>query len=520
MQIGTPYLLTLKALSCVSGESLASTEAQASDKNNVLDALGKTASEIRNKLGESLSSVQEFDVPLEQVTTPSLEALQAYTLGWKTLVGGDSYAAVTLNQRAIRLDPEFAAAYFALSISYTKLGENSLASENMRKAFELRARASERGRLSIEAEYAFTTTGDLVKALQSLELWAQTYPRDPLCRNQLGVIYRVLGQYDKALWEFQERLRHSVSGRGYSNLVSAYYMLNRLDEARATAEKAKEKGFDSSDLHIDLYLLAFLQNDAAGMAQQVAWSAGKPGVEDVLLGYEARTVAYSGRLGKARELSRRAVASAERVGLKEAAASHEARAAQREALFGNSAAARQGVASAFGLSKGRDVQFRGALALALAGDSARAQALANELGERFPEDTFIQFNCLPTLHSQLALNRSESSKAIEALQAAVPYELSLWGELYPVYVRGEAYLAAHQGKEAAAEFQKILDHRGVVANEPIGALAHLEIGRAYAMQGDTAKAKAAYQDFLTLWKDADPDIPIFIAAKAEYAKLQ
>jgi eukaryotic-like serine/threonine-protein kinase len=336
----------------------------------------------------------------------------------------------------------------------------------------------------------------------------------------VGAIYIGLGQYDTALDKTREALQlDRGSGANYASLVGCFLLLSRLEDARATAQEAQAKNLDSTWLRMNLYLLAFLQSDAAAMAQQVAWAAGKSGVEDWLMTNEADTVAYSGQLMKAREFSRRAAASAELAGNNEAAAGYEADAALREALFGKAAEARQRVASAFGLSTGRDAQYRAALALALAGDSARAQALTNDLGQRFTEDTFVQFNCLPTLHSQLALNRSDSSKAIEALQAAVPYELSLWGGLYPVYVRGEAYLAAHQGKEAAAEFQKILDHRGIVLNSPIGALAHLQIARAYAMQGDTPKAKAAYQDFLTLWKDADPDIPVFIAAKAEYAKL-
>ena len=327
----------------------------------------------------------------------------------------------------------------------------------------------------------------------------------------------------KSLAEAREALRlNPANGLSYSNLVGAYLSLNRLEEARATAEEAQAKKFDSPDLRTVLYQLAFLQNDAAGMAQQVAWAAGKPGVEDVLLGYEADTAAYSGRLGEAREFSRRAVASAERAEEKEIAAGYEAEAALREALFGNPAEARQRAAAALALSNGRDVQDGAALALALAGDSARAQALADDLGKRFPEDTVVQFNYLPTLRALLALNHSDASKAIEALQVASPYELGSvsYSALYPVYVRGEAYLGGHQGREAAAEFQKILDHRGIVLNEPIGALAHLQLGSAYAMQGDTAKAKAAYQDFFALWKDADPDIPILIAAKSEYAKLQ
>jgi hypothetical protein len=305
-----------------------------------------------------------------------------------------------------------------------------------------------------------------------------------------------------------------------ADLVASYIWLNRLEEARATAEEAQAKKIDSPALRVNLYLLSFLRNDAAGMAQQVAWAAGKPGVEDVLVNNEADTAAYSGRLAEAREFSRRAVASAERAEEKEVAASYKADAALREALFGNPAEAHQQAAAALALSNGRDVRFVAALALASAGDAGRAQTLADDLGKRFPEDTIVQFLYLPTIHAQLALSHNDSSKAIDVLQAAAPYELGSPADLYPVYVRGEAYLGAHQGREAATEFQKILDHRGIVCNEPIGALARLGLARAYAMRGDAAKARTAYQDFLTLWKDADPDIPILKEVKAEYAKLQ
>jgi serine/threonine protein kinase/Flp pilus assembly protein TadD len=527
-QIGTQYLLTLKAVNCSSGESLASTEAQASDKNRVLDALGKVATDMRAKLGESLSTVQKFDTPVEQATTPSLEALQAYSLGWRNQAGkGDDAAAVPLYQRAIRLDPNFAMAYATLGTSYNNLGETSLAAENIRKAYDLHGRVSEREKFYIESHYYQFVVGDLEKARRAYELWAQTYPRDRVPPGNLTYIYGALGQYDKALAEAREAFRlEQASGLSYGNLVNSYLQLNRLEEARATAEEAQAKNFDSPPLRFVLYQLAFLQNDAAGMAQQVAWAAGKSGWDDLLLASEADTAAYSGRLGKAREFSRRAVASAERAEEKETAAGYEAEAALREALYGNAAEARQRALAALALSAGRDVQYGAALALSLAGDAARAQALADDLSKRFPDDTIVHFNYLPTIHARLALSHNDFSKATEALQAAAPYELGMPGagtftpDLYPVYVRAEAYLAGHQGSEAATEFQKILDHRGIVVNAPIGALAHLGLARAYALQGDTAKARAAYQDFLTLWKDADPDIPIFIAAKTEYAKLK
>ncbi len=525
--LGSQYVIGLSATNCANGDTLSREQVQAARKEGVLKALDQAATKLREKLGESLSTVQRFDTPIEQATTPSLEALQAYSLGRQTLVGkGNSAAAIPLFQRAILLDPNFATAYRSLGTSYSNLRETSLAIENLGKAYALRERVSEREKLNIESGYYQLVMGDLEKARQTYELWAQTYPRDAIPPHNLAIIYKNLGQYDKALAEARETIRLDPSSAlAYASLVSSYFYLNRPDEARAAAGEASAKKLDSPYLCLNLYLLAFLQNDAAGMAQQVAWSEGKPGMEDMLLAVEADTAAYSGRLGKARELSRRTVVSAQHARERGTAANYEADAALREALFGNFTEARERSATALGLSTGRDVEYGVALALAFAGDAGRAQAIADNLAKRFTEDTLVQFNYLPTIRAQLALSHHDSSKAIEALEAAA-YEAGTASivlrflSFYPVYVRGEAYLAAYQGSEAAAEFQKILDHRGIVLNEPIGALAHLQLGRAYAMQGDTAKAKAAYQDFLALWKDADSDIPILIAAKTEYAKLQ
>jgi predicted Zn-dependent protease len=526
-QIGTQYLLTLKAVNCSSSESLASTEAQASDKSHVLDSLGKAASEIRNKLGESHSTVQRFDTPLEQVTTPSLEALQAYSLGMKKDLEGEPAAGLLFFQRAIQLDPNFPLAYAGLGFDYASIGELTLAAENFKKAYDLRGRVSERERLDIESAYYWLAVGDLDKARQSNEVFKQTYLRNAWPPNDLSYIYAQIGEYQKALAEAQEaRRRDPTGGRFFPTLVSAYLNLNRFDEAQTAAEEAQTKNLDSLELRFTLYVLGFLKNDVAEMAQQVAWSARKLGVEDVLLVNEADTAAYSGRLKEAREFSRRAMESAEGAGKKESAAIYSATSGLREALFGNADEARRRATFARGRIAGRDVEYGAALTSAYLGDDGRAQALIDDLGKSFPEDTLVQFNYLPTLRGKLALSKGNALEAIESLRAATPYELAVpygaygWTALYPVFVRGEAYLAAHRGSEATAEFQKILDHRGIVWNSPIGALAHLQMGRAYAMQGNAAKAKAAYQDFLTLWKDADADIPILKQAKAEYAKLQ
>ena len=519
-EVGTQYLLTLKAMNCANGQSLASTQSQANDKNHVLDALGKVSVEIRNKLGESLSTVEKFNTPVEQATTPSLEALKAYTLAQITRLQKGSAEAIPIYKRAIELDPYFAMAYASLGSNYFYLGEGELASENLQRAYELRNRVSEREKLYIESKYYYQVTGELGKASQAFELWSQTYPRDWVPLNNLGLIYRTLGKYDKSLTKLREVIPLAPENAlSYAPVVSAYICLNRLDEAKATAEHAQSKNLDSAFLREHLYALAFLQNDTASMAQQVSWSADKQGVEEVMLVYESNTAAYSGQLGTARELSRRAVASAERAEEKEGAASNEADSAVREALFGNVTEARQRATAALAHSTGREVEYEATLALAFAGD-VRALALSNDLAKRFPQNTVVQFNYLPTIRAQVALSGKNASEAIETLQTAAPYELGEDGGLYPVYVRGQAFLAARHATEAGAEFQKILDHRGVVVNGPIGALARLQIGRAYASQGDTAKAKAAYQDFLTLWKEADPGIPILIAAEAEYAKLK
>ena len=528
-QIGTPYLLTLKAVNCVNGESLASTEAQASDKSHVLDALGTMASEMRNKLGESLSTVQKFDTPLEQATTPSLDALKAFNSGRKVQSTAGDAAAIPFLKRAIELDPNFALAFAWLGLTYVDIGEPSIAADYTRKAYELRDRTSEAERYFITARFYKAVTGNMEKAEQTCELWIQAYPRSDKPQNTLsGAIYPAVGQYEKGVEAGREAVRLNPDFfASYALLMFDYIALNRLDEAKATYEQALERKLKNPFFNLPLYQIAFLRNDVAGMAQEVASSAGQSGVEDTLLANEADTAAYFGRLKDAQELSRRAIDSAERTKEKEAAATYVALSRLREALFGDADEARRIASLAMAGAAGRDVQYGVAITLAYVGDDGRARTLTDDLAKRFPEDTLVKFNYVPTLRAKLAVSRGSSSPAIDNLRGATPYELGQttssiygWTALYPIYVRGEAYLTAHQGSEAAAEFQKILDHPGMVLNLPIGALAHLQIGRAYAMQGDTAKAKAAYQDFLTLWKDADPDIPVLVAAKSEYAKLK
>ncbi len=523
-QIGNQYNLILKAVNCSSGESLASVESQANDKSHVLDVLGTLASEMRNKLGESLGTVQKYDTPLEQETTPSLEALHAMNLGMRSAVTlGDSAGAIPFYQRAVEIDPNFAISYMYLSFMYDNLGENRLSAQSMKKAYELRERVSEREKLVIEAAYNGGVTGDLEKAQESLDLVIQTYPRFWVPHDILASVLSSLGQYEKAAAENREAIRlNPAAGIDFASLISNYLALNRVGDVEATAKEAQSKGMESAltDYGV-LYSVAFLKNDSQEMARQVALVNGKPGVQEILLQNEADTAVYSGHLGKAQQLSVRAVEFAEHAGEHETAATDMALFALRNAMIGNAAVAIKDAALAIARSAGRDTEYAAVLAYSYAGEDRRAETLMENLSRQFPQDTIMQFHHLPTLRAHVAINRGKAPDAVDALKTAAPYELG--GSpfaLYPIYVRGEAYLEAHRGRDAAAEFQRILDNPGIVLNDPIGALARLQLGRAYALAGDTAKAKAAYQDFLTLWKDADPDIPILKQAKAEYAKLQ
>ena len=519
--LGSQYVIGLKAVNCQTGDSLAQEQVTADSKEHVLKALDETAPKLRERLGESLKAIQRFNTPIAEATTSSLEALKAYSLAKHTAdESGNPTTAIPLFKHAIELDPDFAAAYAGLGTCYTNVGDSELAAKVWKTAYELRNHVSEREKLSIAAHYHLEVTGNLEKAAEAFELWAQTYPRDDIAISDLGLVHTFLGHYEKAVVELRQSVSLDPTGAvNYANLAGAYSALNRFDDSRSALEQARN--LDSPYLHIWQYNLAFLKADQAVMAEQIAWSAAKPGWNEVFLGLEANTAAYSGRLVKARELTRRAMVSAQQSQDKEGAANYEADASLQEALFGNAVEARKSAAAALVLSSGRGVQPIAALALALAGDTPRTEALAADLGKRFPEDTFQNFNTLPAIRGAVEVKRGNPSQAIEILQTSAPFELGATGSaLYPVYVRAEAYLAAHQGSEAATEFQKIIDHRGIVLNEPIGALAHLGLARAHVLQGDTAKARAAYQDFLTLWKDADADIPVFIAAKAEYAKLK
>jgi eukaryotic-like serine/threonine-protein kinase len=525
-QVGNEYTVIVKAANCNSGDTLASAQSTAADKSHVLDALSKVATDLRGKLGESLATVKKFDTPLQQASTSSLEALQAYNRGQNFIDANDPTGAIVQFKRAIELDPNFAMAYAAIGTAYGNLEERGLAAGATQKAYELRDRVSERERFYIESHYEGNVTGNLEKARQIYEAWEQSYPRDDVPPTNLGVIYGQLGDYPKQLSAAQASFQLDSGALGYTNLIGSYLSLDKVDEAQTLINQAAANKIDSVDLRATLYQLAFLKNDIPGMKAQVEWSKGKPGMEDLFLGMEADTAAYGGRLRQASELTQRAAASAERADQKETGAVYYALAAIREGIFGESASARRFADQALAWSSGRDVECMAAAGFAFAGDAARAESMAAELGKNFPQDTLVNTAWLPVIRGQIALDHGDFEKALTIL---APDQSDDFGSAsaggitpvaLPVYVRGMAYLAAKRGKEAAAEFDKIVNHRGAVYSQPNAAAARLGLARAYALEGDTAKARVAYQDFLALWKDADPDVPILKEAKAEYAKLQ
>jgi serine/threonine protein kinase/tetratricopeptide (TPR) repeat protein len=524
-KLGGQYVVGVDAVGCSTGDTLAKEQEEAATKEDVLRALSEAASSLRGKLGESLASIQKFDVPVEATTT-SLEALKAFSMGITTSRTKGDAAAIPFMKRALELDPNFAVAYASLGLEYGNLGQASLAAENIKKAYAMRDRVSEHEKYRITALYYDTVTGELEQASQVYELWAKSYPQDLVPPNNLGSIYGQLGQYQKAVAETEESLRLEPNAvNGYGNLAQNYLALNRPDDAKKAIEQAQARQLDGDFLHWTIYQEAFLNGDAAEMARQVTWAAGKPGSEDQLLAFQSDTEAYYGRLMKARDFSRRAVDSAARNDSKETAALWQACAALREAEFGNAATAKQDVAAALALAPGRDVKMFAALTLARIGETAGAKAIVQDLEKNYSTNTMLKVYWLPTIKAAMELNTSNSAQALVFLEAAAPYELGdppqlQLGTLYPVYIRGEAQLAAHNGGAAAAEFQKFLDHRGVTLNFPLGALARLGVARGYAMAGDAAKARVAYTDFFGLWKDADPDIPILVAARGEYAKLK
>ena len=523
--LGNQYVIGLKAADCNTGDVLAVAQEQAAGKESVLKALDKAAVSLRAKLGESLSSVQKYATPVEEATTPSLEALKSYSLGRKMQAAKGDVPALPFYKRAVELDPNFAAAYRSMSVVYGNLNELGRAAENSHRAYELREKVSERERLAIEAIYYTYTTGELEKAAQAYELWQQTYPRDYLPYTNLGDIYGTLGNWERALQEASGALRLEPNDENnYLNLGNDFANLNRLDEAETVYRQAEEHKLEGEFLLTNRYQLAFLKGDAAQLAQLLAAAMGKPGAEELMLAYQADTEAWYGKLKKARELTLQAMESAQHDDAKEAAAMYQAAAALREVESGNRTQALADATAAVKLAPNRDVKAMAGLAMARAGDTAGSEKLAAELDKTFPLDTLVQRYWLPGIQAAVALQRKDPKRAIEILRATATIELGQPTQvvvfLCPVYLRGEAYLMLRDGPAAAAEFQKFIDHRGEVVNFQWGVLARLGLARAYAAQGDKARARTAYQEFLTIWKDADADVPILTEAKAEYAKLQ
>ena len=525
--LGKEYVVGLKAASCETGDVLAEEQATADRKEEVLSALGKTATKLREKLGESLASVTKYNQPLAEATTSSLEALQQYSEGGRAAREQGDAAAIPYAKRAIELDPNFAIAYAGLGGDYSNLNQAGLARENFQKAYELRDRVTQRERFLIEASYFGYVTGEIDKAIQTYTEWARTYSADYGPHSALGDNYNFLGQYEKAAEETNASLRLEPDDViAYGNLADDYIALDRIKDAKATLDEAGKRNLDSEFLHLGRYHLAFLENDLPAMQEQSLWARGKPSAEDGQLSDDSDTEAYNGRLRKARELTRQAVESAKRNAGTDTAALWQVNEALREAEFGNTALARKAVADTMALSSKPDVELLAAVALARSGDTVQSSALADKVAAEFDRDTMIQAYWLPTIRAAIAIDRGDAQKAIELLNTASEYELGepvQWpshGTLYPVYVRGDAYLRAGDGVLAVTEFQKIIDHRGIVANLPLGALAHLQLGRAYKLAGDAGKAREAYAAFLVLWLEADSDIPILKQAKAEYAKLK
>jgi DNA-binding winged helix-turn-helix (wHTH) protein len=522
--LGSQYVLGLRAKNCRTGDVLDEEQAQAVKKEDVLNALSQIASKFRTRVGESMSTIERHGTPLAEATTESLEALEAYSAAWKVHNSRGGAAALPLFRRATEIDPNFAMAHASLGRMYADIDELDLSAESTSRAWQLRDRTSDREKFFITASYEALVTGNLEKARQTCEAWARTYPRDALPHVMLsGYLNKVTAQYERAAAEARKAIELDPDfAVGYYNLAVNYAYVDRLGEAENTLRRAAGRGLEIDEFDMLEYDIAFLSADQPGMEREAARARERSG-ESWISNKEAFALAYSGRLKQARAMSRRAMEQAQQAAQRERAGLWNAGEALQEAFFGNAFEASKRAEAALELSKDREVEYGAAVALALAKYSSRSETLTNDLAKRFPEDTCVRFSYLPTLRAMLALNHGEHSRARDLLQTAVPYELGVranFGSLYPVYVRGEAYLADNKGAEAAVEFQKILNHRGIVISDPIGALAHLQLGRAYALAGGMAKAKSAYQDFLTVWKDADPDIPILKQAKVEYAKLQ
>jgi serine/threonine protein kinase/tetratricopeptide (TPR) repeat protein len=531
--LGSQYVLGLRARSCNTGSLLDQEQIQAAKREDVLNSLSLIASKFRTRVGESLATVQSHSMPLAEATTPSLEALKAYSMGDRVNLSSGSVAGIPLIRRAVEIDPKFAMAHAYLGLLYSTIGESVLSAESTTKAWQLRDRASDREKFFIDFSYDRQVTGNLEKAYQTLELWLQTYPRGESPLNPEGLLGGLsthgTGRFEIAIAASIKQIAAEPDAYpGYSSLAASYYYLDRFPEAEATLQRASERKVQTNNILVMRYNIALLKGDRDQMDQAVTLAKGKHGAEHQMAHAEASALARSGRLQAARRTSRHAVDLALQEGGREEAAIYRASRAVWEAACGNAAEAKGSALAALEISKGRDVQYAAGLALALSGDFSRSEVLAGDLEKSFPEDTFVKFTYTPVLRALAALGRGNPSDSVDKLQIALPYELAVnglnfghfyLGGLHSAYVRGEAFIAARQYAEATAEFQKILDHRGIVGVDPIGALAHLQLGRALALSGDKTKAKAAYETFIALWKDAEPDIPLLKNAKAEYDRL-
>jgi eukaryotic-like serine/threonine-protein kinase len=521
---GDHYLMNLSAVSCDSGDALLNEQGEAAHLGDVLPTLGGIATRFRAGLGESLRSVKAFDVPID-LTTDSLEALKSYSEGIKVLVTQGEAPSIPFFLRAVELDPSFPVAYAALAGRYSNLNQPTMALSYATKAYALRDRVSERERLVITTRY-LRLQGELERLTQALDMWISEYPRDAGPHGSLGSNYAFMGEYAKALTEWQTALRLSPDDvTMYENVSLIFLTLNRPFEAQQALNSAFAQHLDGGGLHWVAYYLGFVQKNTESMQEQVQWAIGKPGSEDILLSAQADTEAYFGTLGKARELSRRAVDSATRSDYPEAAALWQVNDALREAEFNEVREVRINVKQALALSNGRNVKVLAALALARIGETDQAETLVNQLQRENPRNpVFTQYR-LPSIKAAIALSQGNPTRAIECLEMIRPYELgqpspSGLAPLYPAYLRGLAYLSLRNGAAAAVEFNKLLDNPGVALNFAPAILAHLELARAYVLTNDVAKARSAYERFLTLWKDADSSVSLHVAAKKEYARLR
>ena len=527
--LGSQYVLGLLAKNCHTGAVLDQEQEQAPRKEDVLNALTLMASRFRRRVGESLASVQKYSTPLE-ATTSSLEALNAYSAGWRALAVHGAIAALPFFRRATELDPNFAMAYASLGRMYADLDQPDLAMANVERSWQLRDRASDAERMYITVAYQMLGTGNMEAAQQAAEMWARTYPREPRAHVVLaGMISKSAGRYENGVAEARKAVELDPEfWVGYGSLAVNNLYLGRVQEAENALRAALARGLDSDELVMFAFDIAFVKGDRATLETLAARAHARPGGENWMSAREGFVAAFSGHLSSARAFSQRAVLQAQQAGQPERASLWEAGAAVREAWFGNKTPAKEHALAALKLGHDREVEYGAAIALSLSGDVARAEALVHDLETRSPDDTCVRFSYVPVIRALLDLNRGNSEGALEDLQVAVPHELGsprsaisgFFGALYPIYVRGLAYLAADHAAEAAADFRKILDHPGIVVSDPIAALSHLQLGRAYARMGDRTKARSAYQEFLTLWKDGDRDIPVLKQGESEFRNLQ